>query len=165
MKAWFFSHTDCRLANGDGRLIQAGKTHRVEGPLKLCRHGLHGSIKPLDALLYAPGPFVWRVELGGEVLHGNDKLCGKERTYLWGYDATDVLRHFARLCALDVIHLWDAPEAVEHYLRTGDETLCDTAVAAWVAGHARAAAGAAARLAWDAQNRRLYRLLIRGRPQ
>ena len=55
------------------------------------------------------------------------------------YDATEVLRSFARKCALDVVHLWEAPPVVKRYLRTGDPKLRD---AAWVA--AGVAAGAAA---------------------
>ena len=46
------------------------------------------------------------------------------------YDATEVLRSFARKCALDVVHLWEAPPVVKRYLRTGDPKLRD---AAWVA--------------------------------
>ena len=57
------------------------------------------------------------------------------------YDATEVLRSFARKCALDVVHLWEAPPVVKRYLRTGDPKLRD---AAWVAVEdaARAAAWA-----------------------
>ena len=62
------------------------------------------------------------------------------------FDATEPLRSFARQCALDVIHLWDAPAVVRQYLETGDESLRDAARYA-----ARAAAWDAARdAAWDA---------------
>ena len=55
------------------------------------------------------------------------------------------LYEFARWCALQVIHLWDAPGVVRKYL-TGDETL---RVAAWDAAQdASRAAGRAA--AWAA---------------
>ena len=123
MKAWYFSNTDRTLRHGDGRIIEAGTTHRVEGDLELCNSGLHASTNILDALRYAPGPVVWRVEVRGEIIRGRDKLCASERTYLWGYDASDVLRKFARMCALDVVHLWDAPDVVVRYLKTGDESL------------------------------------------
>ena len=43
------------------------------------------------------------------------------------------LREFARWCALQVIHLWDAPDVVREYLETGDETL---RVVAWDAARA-----------------------------
>ena len=76
------------------------------------------------------------------------------------------IRLFARQCALDVIHLWDAPQLVKKYLKTGDEKIRDAAWdAAWAATRdaawdaamdaAMAAAWAAARAAaraaaWDA---------------
>ena len=159
MKAWYFNQNNCRLRYDDNRIIKAGVTHKVDCEPVLCEQGLHGSKNVLDALSYAPGSHIWRVELGGIVVEDNDKTVATERTYLWGYDAADVLRHFARLCALDVIHLWDAPDVVVRYLKTGDESLraaaraaawdtaWDTAwAAAWDAAGdaARAAAGAAA---------------------
>ena len=62
------------------------------------------------------------------------------------------IRRFACQCALDVIHLWNAPPIVKRYLKTGNEKLRAAAgdaawaaagAAAWAA--ARAAAGAAMR--------------------
>ena len=53
------------------------------------------------------------------------------------------IRRFACDCALDVIHLWDAPPIVKKYLETGDEKIRAAARdAAWDA--AWAAAGDAA---------------------
>lgn len=46
---------------------------------------------------------------------------------IWQYDATPVLRQFAREVALDVAHLWNAPPVVLRYLKTGDESIRDTA--------------------------------------
>ena len=57
------------------------------------------------------------------------------------------IRRFACDCALDVIHLWNAPPIVKRYLKTGNEKLRDAAWdAAWAAAGAAAwaAAGAAA---------------------
>jgi len=155
---WHFSTADQRLQYGDGRLIVPGETLRHEGTLVLCSRGLHASERILDALKYAPGPYLWRVRLSGEIAASDDKLVASERTALWGVDATPVLRDFARRCALDVIHLWDAPPVVRQYLRTGDETIRaaarDAARAAWAAedaaGDAEAAAWAAAWAAGDA---------------
>ena len=59
----------------------------------------------------------------------------------------ETLREFARWCALQVIDLWDAPDVVYEYLKTGDETLRDAArAAAWgiVRNDARDIAWAAA---------------------
>jgi hypothetical protein len=147
MKAWYFSGKDCRLRYGDNRKIEAGFFHTVDYKPILCERGLHGSKRILDALEYAPGPVVWRVKLSGDVVAGDNKVAATNREYQWGYDATEVLRQFARKCALDVIHLWDAPDLVVQYLKTGDESL--RAAARDAAG---AAAGAAARTAsWAAR--------------
>lgn len=121
MKAWHF-HNGSTLR--DGRpLPKVGETIVHDGEPILCVQGLHASIRPLDALRYAPGAWVDRVEVGGTVVHGDDKLVATERTTLWRLDATDVLRRFVRRCALDVAHLWDAPEVVVKYLKTGDTSL------------------------------------------
>ena len=163
--AWHFSKADRKLNYGDSREIIEGTTHRIDWPWtdrngmvwagpSACNAGLHGSKKIIDALQYAPGPVVWRVELSGQMDISDDKIAASDRRYLWGYDTNDVLRTFARRCALDVIHLWDAPDVVTRYLKTGDESLRD---AAWAAARAAvrdaawAAAWAAARAAaWDA---------------
>ena len=123
MKAWYFSNTDCKLSYDDKRLIQPGVTHKVSCQPILCEQGLHASVNILDALQYAPGPYIWRVELGGKIVQGSDKVVATERTYLWGYDATDILWEMGRLCALDVVHLWNAPKIVIQYLKSGDESL------------------------------------------
>ncbi len=146
VKAYYFSNVEKRLRYGDKRSISDGVTHEVSGPIVLCEAGLHASSHPFDALNYAPGPILWEVELGGEILHGSDKLVAAKRTYLRHFDATALLREFSRECALDVVHLWDAPEVVIHYLKTGDESLRDAAsAAAWAARAALDAASAAAR--------------------
>ena len=181
--AWYFSAADRRLRYGDGREIKAGVTHEVEGTPELCQRGLHASIDPLQALDYAPGPIIWRVRLSGVIVRGDDKLVATRRKYLWGYDATDMLRAFACKCALDVIDKWDAPAIVREYLETSDESKRAAArEAAW--GAARAAAWADARVAareaaweaardaardaaWEAareaQNKRLLQMIRKGR--
>ena len=132
---WHFSTG--RLGYGDDREIVIGETHEVSGPLELCARGLHASEQILDALGYAPGSILCRVRLHGEILRGEDKACATRRTYLTKIDATGILREFARKCALDVIHLWDAPNVVKQFLETGDYTL---RAATWAA---------ASDVAWD----------------
>jgi hypothetical protein len=107
--------------------------------IELCSHGLHASLDPFDALQYAPGPNLAIVELSGRVVQGDDKLVASERRIIARIDATDLLRTFARQCALDVIDMWDAPAVVRQYLETGDESLRKAARAA-VRDAARAAA-------------------------
>ena len=186
--AWWFSEGRT-LPHGDGRRVALGKTHKIKGEIIHCENGLHASVRAIDAFSYAPGNIVWRVECGGTVVRQDDKLACSERTYIaGGIDVSDTLRKFARLCALDVVHLWDAPDVVVRYLTTGDESIRDAALdAAWAAARAAAwaaagdAAGDAAReaawaAAWAAardvalakQNRRLTRMLneaINGKEQ
>ena len=143
MKAWHFLNGTGKLGYDDNRVVKVGEKLSVEGGLKLCSFGLHGSKRILDALSYAEnGSSLCRVELSGDILHGDDKSVASERTVLWqvGVEATGkILRKFACKCALDVIHLWEAPPIVLAYLKTQDEEL-------------RAASRDASR---DAQNRRL----------
>ena len=190
IKAWYFAPPGKKLGYGDNRKIVVGRTHKVRFPFtdanglvwgnpSCCHAGLHASINPRDALKYARSSLVYRVELSGAMDVASHKIAATERTYLWGYDAEPVLRKFARMCALDVIHLWDAPDVVVYYLKTGDESLnasaeaavrdtaCTaTGAAAWAAVRAavRSDAGAdAGAAAEEKQNRRLYRMLMEGR--
>jgi hypothetical protein len=157
--AWHFVNDRLR----DGRPIPAdGVELRHDGPVGMCRSGLHASRSVRDALGYAPGATLCRVEMREVVDEDDDKLVARSRTILWRIDAEPVLRQFARDCALEVLHLWDAPDVVVEYLLTGDESLRDAAWAAardaaWDAARdaawaaARAAAGDAARdAAWAA---------------
>ena len=146
---WHFSDETERLRYGDGRKIAVGVTHTVECELRLCESGLHASACVLDALQYAPGHILWRVSLGGEIVHGDDKSCATQRTYHVRLDAENVLKAFARRCALQVIHLLEVPQVIRDYLETGDENLRDAARAAW-------AASAAAR---DAQKQLLEQMV------
>ena len=118
----------------------------VRGPLKLCDAGLHASDDVLDALQYAPGHTLHRVELSGEIIRDTDKLCASRRRIIASVNAEPLLRAFARWCALQVAHLWNCPEVVQLYLATGDESI---RAAAWAAASA-AAWDAASGAAWDA---------------
>ena len=156
MKAWHFLPAIGQLANGGGP-VKLGEWLQYEGDLILCQQGYHASRRLIDALNYAPGPIACRVEVAGHIIKGDDKFVAQRRRVIVWCDATEVLRRFARPCALDVVHLWDAPDVVVQYLNTGDEPL---RAAAWAAAGAAArdaagaaardAAGAAARSAWAA---------------
>ena len=148
---WYFSEESRLLRYGDARPIALGVTHEVDAPIELCERGLHASVRAIDALEYAPGPIVWRVELSGEIKTGNDKYVATHRKYIGGgVDASAVMRAFARRCALDVAHLWDMPQIVRSYLETGEESIRDAATAAaWDAAW-DAATDAARDAAWDA---------------
>jgi hypothetical protein len=137
--AWHFVGDALR----DGRPVPAdGVTLKHKGKLELCASGLHASERLIDALEYAPGPILCRVQMGGTIKKKSDQLVARQRTILWRVNSTDVLREFARQCALDVAHLWNMPPVMRQYLETGDESLRATASsAAWAA---------AKDVAWDA---------------
>ena len=178
--AWHFAGSQMR----DGTPLGApGETEEYEGEVRISESGLHASERLIDALDYAPGALLRRVECLGVVDRQADKLVCRRRRVLWECDITGALRLFARKCALDVAHLWDMPPIVREYLMTGNEDAARDAAwdaawdaardaardAAWDAarGAARAAAWDAARdaawdaaraaraAAWDAQDRRL----------
>jgi hypothetical protein len=163
VKAWHWVADTLR----DGTPIpKDGAMLKFAGKPILCERGFHASLRPWDALRFAPGETLCLVECGGTVLHQPDKLVCTERTILASMDAEPLLREFARMQALSVIRLWEPPEVVCDYLMTGDESLRDAARdaawdaaggAAWDAARAaaRVAAGDAARdaaraAAWDA---------------
>ena len=172
IKCWHFLQNNKRLQWGTKEVVKVGKTYTCKGNIVMCENGLHGSRKILDALSYAPGSICCRVEIWGEAIEGNDKLVGRNRKVLSIIDATEILRKFARMCALDVIHLWYPPDVVVRYLKTGDESLREAAGdAAWAAGDAAGAARnalAARNATWDArdvagakQNHRLTTMITR----
>ena len=143
---WHFASDALR----DGSpLPEAGTMLPVIWDVEPRSRGYHASTRPIDALQYAPGPFVAIVRLRGTMIsHGDpaDKVVAQQRQNVTAYvDVSDTLRAFARKCAEDVLHLWTPPNVVVEYLKTGDEEFRDAARgAAWDA--ARGAAGAA----WDA---------------
>ena len=132
--AWHFASTQMR----DGTPLAApGGIERYDGVVEMCVSGLHASRLLMDALRYAPGTLLRRVECIDPV-EGHDKLVCYERRVLWECDMTAPLRLFARRCALDVAHLWPMPDVVREFLMTEDKAL-----AAWAAAEAAEAAEAA----------------------
>ena len=169
VEAWHFLANDKKFGYGDGNIAAPGYVYSVEGPIALCKWGLHASERAIDALQYTPGNMVGRVVLSGKIIRGNDKLVATHREYLWIADAEETLRSFARWAALQVIHLWNAPDVVRRYLESGDESLRDAARdavrdatrdAAWAAAWAAAGAAAGAAAARDAQNDELEKRLF-----
>ena len=103
-----------------------------DGPIVICKTGLHASKHPMDALQYAPGETLCLVDCAGIVTEHHDKLACSRRRIVARFDATGVLWEMARWSALRVIHLWNAPQVVCNYLTTGDDSL---RTAAWAAAH------------------------------
>jgi len=160
--AWHWCRRDLKTKY-TGQPIAAGETLTAVGPLELCSNGLHASECPLDALKYAPGEMLCRVELSGEILRGEDKLCARRRKVLWVLDCERIVHEFACECAERALksvgvtdsRCWAAIQAKRDWMagKIGDVEL-DAAYAA-ARDAARAAAYAAARAAaraaaWDA---------------
>jgi hypothetical protein len=154
--AWHFTGKTLR----DGRPIPAvGEWLIHAGPVVMCQSGLHASRKALDALGYAPGFIVHRVECEDVVAEDSTKLVCRRRRIVGTVDgpvAEQILRRFARQCALSVIDKWDAPDIVRRYLVTGDESI---RAAAWDAAR-NAAWDAARNAAWAAYNEGLEQMLL-----
>jgi hypothetical protein len=156
---WHFTNLDCKLRFADGRKVVAGETLTVDCDPVLCKCGLHASERIIDALVNAPGLYVWSVDLGGKRIDGDDKSAAQSRTALWGYDAIDVILAWLRRVALDKIELnWatskfgEMPDVVMIFLRTGDKNIVAEAdaaiiVAANAAEDATMAANVAAKAA------------------
>ena len=164
MLAWHLLSEDKRLGYDDGRLVEVGATLECKGDPELCSNGMHGSVRLIDAAYYASGPIVCRVEIEGDVIEGDDKLCGRRRTVLWMLDATKILHEFACSCAEDALALVAQPdprsvaaiEAKRAWLRgeITDEELDAASAAAWAAS--RDARDAARAEAWAALDAALY---------
>lgn len=188
---WHF----CALApNGvpitrEGYFLIVGKRYRIRDEPELCVRGFHGSAKVLNALDYAPGPWVSLRPLKN-VVHGLDKVVGKSYKQGPGFDATETLKAFGRWCALEVADIWEAPNVVKQYLKTNDASLREAALSAgrtpphsnphdnrifawytWVFAQgsrwaaARATAMYASRVAdWETQNTKLTEMLLEAGP-
>jgi hypothetical protein len=93
---WHFLKEDRELSHEDGRLVVVGETLRVDVKPKRLKSGLHACPRLLDAVSYAPGPILCLVTLGGEIDRAEDdnKVAAQERTVLWLYDASRLLREF-----------------------------------------------------------------------
>ena len=150
MLAWYFARENNRLKFNDHRLITIGKMHTVKCAPILCCQGLHGSVQLLDALHYAPGPMLYRVDITRKLDIEGDKICGQRRKYLGVIDATEVVRRFTRNQALINIEKIKPHCAASQYelildwLKTGNPRLRVVAQTA-----AKAAATAARSAAWS----------------
>ena len=145
--------------------VVVGETLVYPGKPELCKAGFHASERIIDALRYAPGPVLCVVELGGEIVHGDDKAVAQERTVSWMQDISPTLHEFAcqvaeealKECgvtdkrpwkAIEVKRKWLKGEASDEELKAATDAARDAANAAWSA--AANAAWCAANAAWCA---------------
>ena len=130
MKAYHFvaeTLRDGREIPADGEWLQ-----HLGDEIVICESGLHASKHPFDALNYAPGATLCLVECEDIVTEQHDKFVCRRRKIIARFDATNLMRQFARNQAVDVLHLWEAPAVVVYYLLSGDETARDAARDAFV---------------------------------
>jgi hypothetical protein len=128
---WHFLAADRHLGYEDGRPVAVGETLTVEGPLVMCKQGLHASPRATDALGYAPGPVACYVRLSGDVLEPTakhpDKMCATERTVLAMVDATPILPDFIRDTLVYrqpyLVSLFEAAGMHDHAKAIGDADL------------------------------------------
>ena len=149
IQAWHFIPSNGLMAKPCGArnrrvAIVEGKTYRVKPPLYLCSHGLHASIRVLDALQYAQSSLLCRVEVSGEIVHGPDKLCATNRKVLAIRDIAPILHAFACDAAEEALIIakvertpenasWAAIKAKRKWMRgeITDEELDAARDAAW----------------------------------
>ena len=175
--AWHFLPEDGRLRYGPRTKVAIGETLSADGPIMICNNGMHASVRAIDALTYAPGPVICRVEVWGELASQEYKIAGRHRLCLAKADATNVLHEFACLCAERALRTakvedriyWETIETKRKWLRgeaTDDQLSAARSAArsaAWSAAEsaAESAAWSAAWLAAEsAQNEDLERLLL-----
>ena len=156
--AWHFLQDDCKMRFNSDITVKPGVEYKATLPLIMCENGLHASERIIDALNYAPGPVVCRVELSGEMIKDEDKICAENRKVLWMYDATNVLHEFACAVAEQALlkgresgkepdpRSWQAIKVKRRWLKgeASSEELEAARAAAWEAWEAREAAEATA---------------------
>jgi len=152
IRCWHFLQDDKRLRWGTKEVVKVGKTYTAEGPLVMCGNGMHGSRRLIDALQYAPGAVLCKVEIWDEVQKQDDKLVGRHRKVLAMVNAEKVLHEAACHFAEEALTLvgctdersWNAIKVKRAWLKgkATDKELDAAGAAAWAA-------------AWDAQNKYL----------
>jgi hypothetical protein len=90
--AWHFLREDGCLNHPPYTKVEVGQTLMTDGePI----HVFYASVRAIDALAYASGPIVCRVELRGVIVADDDKAVANQRTVLAMADASTVLHEFA----------------------------------------------------------------------
>ena len=108
MRAWHFTDG---MKLRDGTPLEVGRLYTASPPLSMCTHGLHASIRAIDALQYAPGSVVSLVECGGDIEQGDDKLVCSERRVIACDDVARELRLWAADCAETALMVSEVEDA------------------------------------------------------
>lgn len=120
MKAWHFLRDDKTLGYNDKREVKVGEWLEYKHPrsceIELCQSGMHASENIIDALTYAPGSIICRVELGGKIIKGDDKLVAEKRKVLWMIDGRKILKDFAFACASRAVDNASVSELTDYHV-------------------------------------------------
>jgi hypothetical protein len=126
----------------DGRpLPRPNEWLKHKGDVVVCQQGLHASEHPYDALQYAPGKYLHKVVLRGDLESNGipvDKWAGRERKIIATIDAELLLSDYV---------LWLYPEVWKEWTKSGGPLSTNVAVALIFAGRNSDQAVAARRLA------------------
>jgi len=117
-----YHFTGSTLRNGMA-IPPIGVWIRHIGEIRAGQSGLHMSEHPFDALEYARGPLLHRVEIHGEVERCDKRVVGRRRRILETIDMSPILWAFARWNAAAVLDIWSAPAVVREFILTGNESL------------------------------------------
>lgn len=99
MLGWHFVGDKLR----DGRPVPPDGQLLVHvGKLRKYRAGLHACERVRDALSFAAGLTLCRVELSGQMKRHKDVVVATERRILWRIDAERILTDFAKRCAWSI---------------------------------------------------------------
>jgi hypothetical protein len=156
--AWHFVKDDG--TNRDGIKEEVGKWYSVTGEIVPCENGLHGSVRLIDALSFAPGAILRRTEHRGTIVEDDEKIASRKRRALWQIDATIIFHLFACAVAEKALkdakvtdeRCWKAIKVKRQWLKkkATDEELDAARSAAWSAAES-AARSAARYAAWSAE--------------
>jgi hypothetical protein len=156
IKAWHFVADNRRMNHQPEMEITPGYIYSEHGPVKICKSGLHGSRKVIDALRYAPGSYLCRVDMWSEVKEDKDKLVARHRHVIAAKDVSSELRLWACWCVRQQWHLLHderskkALETAERFARgkATRQQLDAARAATWDA-------------AWDAESKELENRMLR----
>lgn len=146
VRGWHFIRDDGRTQYGS-ILVKAGQTYSIQGRTILCEQGFHGCELLIDALKYAPGAMLCRVELWGDLKRGSDKIVAQNRHVQWMLDVTRLLHGFACDVAEELLRKhgvtdersWNAIRVKREWMdgKATDEELAAAWAAAWADLNAR----------------------------
>lgn len=98
---WHFLREDMMLRYSDGRTVKKGiwmkARNCIGGPI-LCKQGMHASENILDAIQYAPGIILCKVNVRGNIITSKDKFVGMERVVLDFFNCRETFERFCLWC-------------------------------------------------------------------